>query len=84
MPGLLCGTRGAKVVIIGCKEEVRLRLVRFSVQGKTRYGILENAVIRGLSRSPFARPSGSGDLQKPGEIAHQESGIVWSVNQEVS
>jgi 2-keto-4-pentenoate hydratase/2-oxohepta-3-ene-1,7-dioic acid hydratase in catechol pathway len=51
-------------VIIGCEWEVRLRIVRFSVQGKIKYGVFERDVIRGLRGSPFARSGGSGILQK--------------------
>jgi 2-keto-4-pentenoate hydratase/2-oxohepta-3-ene-1,7-dioic acid hydratase in catechol pathway len=52
------------VVIISCEEEARLRIVRFSVQGKIKYGVFKGDVIRGLRGSPFARFGGSGILQK--------------------
>jgi len=51
-------------VIIGCEEEVRLRIVRFSVQGKVKYGVFEGDVIRGLRGSPFARFKSSGSFHK--------------------
>jgi len=51
-------------VIIGREEEVRLRIVRFSAQGKIKYGISEGDVIHGLRGSPFARFGSSGSLQK--------------------
>jgi 2-keto-4-pentenoate hydratase/2-oxohepta-3-ene-1,7-dioic acid hydratase in catechol pathway len=52
------------VVIISCEEEVRLRIVRFSVQGKVKYGVFEGDVIRGLRGSPFARFKNSGSFHK--------------------
>jgi 2-keto-4-pentenoate hydratase/2-oxohepta-3-ene-1,7-dioic acid hydratase in catechol pathway len=36
-------------------REVKLRIVRFASDGKTRYGILDGSVVRSLQRSPFAR-----------------------------
>ena len=51
-------------VIIGFKEEVSLRIVRFSVQGKIKFGLLEGAVIQGLRSSPFAHFGSPGSLQK--------------------
>jgi len=48
------------VVIISCKEEVNLRIVRFAAQSKIKYGILEgDNTIRGFRVSPFARFKGS-------------------------
>ena len=41
-----------------------MRIVRFSVRGKIKYGLFEGDVIRGLRGSPFARFGGSGTLQK--------------------
>ncbi|MBE0480606.1 MAG: fumarylacetoacetate hydrolase family protein [Dehalococcoidia bacterium] len=32
-----------------------MRVVRFALRGKARYGVLENGVIRGLTGSPFER-----------------------------
>jgi 2-keto-4-pentenoate hydratase/2-oxohepta-3-ene-1,7-dioic acid hydratase in catechol pathway len=52
------------MVIISYEEEVSLRIVRFSTQGKIKYGVFEEDVIRGLRGSPFARFEGSGILQK--------------------
>ena len=44
------------MVIISCKEEVNLRIVRFAAQSKIKYGILEgDNTIRGFRVSPFAR-----------------------------
>jgi len=41
-----------------------LRIVRFSVQGKVKYGVFEGDVIRGLRGSPFARFKSSGSFHK--------------------
>jgi len=35
-------------------RETKLRIVRFAIDGKARYGILDGKAIRGLQRSPFA------------------------------
>lgn len=37
-----------------------MRIVRFALGGKARYGLLEGDVVRGLLRSPFARFKGPG------------------------
>jgi len=55
MSRICCGIRCIDVVIISYEQEVRLRIVRFSVQGKIKYGILEGDIIRGLRGGPFAR-----------------------------
>ena len=46
--------------IINYKEEAELRIVRFAVRGKVKYGILEGNIIRSLTSSPFARFKGPG------------------------
>ena len=52
-----------------------MKIVRFSAQGKTKYGIIENQVIRGYRGSPFANPetskvyfSADGTRYKLGEV----------------
>jgi 2-keto-4-pentenoate hydratase/2-oxohepta-3-ene-1,7-dioic acid hydratase in catechol pathway len=65
MPYTFCGIRCMYEVIIGCEEEVNLRIVRFAAQGKIGYGILENDIIRCFRGSPFASFKGSGNLEKP-------------------
>jgi len=41
-----------------------LRIVRFFVQGKIKYGVFDGDAIRGLRGTPFARSGGSAILQK--------------------
>jgi 2-keto-4-pentenoate hydratase/2-oxohepta-3-ene-1,7-dioic acid hydratase in catechol pathway len=48
------------VPIINYKEEAELRIVRFAVRGKVKYGVLEGNIIRGLRSNPFARFKGPG------------------------
>jgi 2-keto-4-pentenoate hydratase/2-oxohepta-3-ene-1,7-dioic acid hydratase in catechol pathway len=54
---------------------MKLRIVRFGVQGKVKYGVSEGSVIRGLRGSPFSRFKGydsplvlDGTSYKPNEV----------------
>jgi len=67
----LCGIRCLDAVIIDSEEEASLRIVRFSMEGKIKYGLFESDVIRCLRGSPFARFGGSGMLRKLDGITYK-------------
>jgi len=47
-------------IIIKQIKEIKLRIVRFVVQGRVKYGTLEGNIIRSLRSNPFARFKGPG------------------------